>query len=122
MKKADKILLTVITLSAVLILVCGIVYRACGKRVHAVDVWVSDKECYRYPLDKDGEYEIVTADGHNTLKIENGEARIVDADCPGGDCMKMKIDSNGGSIICLPHKLSIVPDRSSPEDTDAVTR
>ncbi len=122
MKKADKILLTVITLSAVLILAGGFIYRSCCKRASAVEVWVSDEKMQSYPLDMDGVYEITTAEGHNTLKIEKGEARIIDADCPGGDCMKMKIDQNGGSIICLPHKLSIIPDRVAAEGTDAVTR
>ncbi len=46
--------------------------------------------------------------GHTYVTVRDGEAFISKSDCPDGLCMKMrKADSNGGSVICLPNRVSV---------------
>lgn len=71
-----------------------------------------------YDLKKDGRYEIKTEYGKNVLVIKNGTAYIEEADCNGGDCMNMKITENGGTIVCIPHRLTFEP--SKKQKTDAI--
>lgn len=54
------------------------------------------------------EIEISCADGTNTILIENGQIRIIDADCPDQTCVKMGVlRSSALPIVCLPHHLVI---------------
>ena len=53
-------------------------------------------------------YRIETESGWNLLVISDGEVYILDADCPDKLCVGQgKIDENGESLICLPHKLVV---------------
>ena len=122
MKKADKILLAVITLSAAVFLLGGILLSLSGKPADHVVVYAEDEKTAEYSLKADGVYEIRTAYGYNQLTVRDGEAYITDSDCPGGDCMKMKINSKGGSIICLPHHLVIKAGEGDTEGIDAIAR
>ncbi len=71
-------------------------------------VSVGGKVHSRYPLSENTTVEIATEYGHNTLKIENGKARITSADCPDGLCKHHAcIYSKGESIVCLPNKLVV---------------
>jgi len=62
-----------------------------------------------YDLHKNGEY--ILNGGTNILKIEDGEAWIVEADCPqisGKKCTAQgKISKTGEVITCLPNKLTV---------------
>ncbi len=61
-------------------------------------------------------------DGYNLLMIQNGTARICDANCPDMLCVKQKhISRNHESIICLPHKLVIQISSGKESGIDAVT-
>ena len=77
MKKRDLILI-------VAILAIGLIFLAAlelAKEEGAyVVVTVSGKEVARYSLAEDGEYEL--NGGTNILKIENGEAFMIWANCP----------------------------------------
>jgi hypothetical protein len=67
--------------------------------------------------------------GMNELVISGDSVRMVSADCPGGDCLKMApLTSERGAIVCLPHKLVLKlrakdgRKPSNPDDAiDAVT-
>ncbi len=49
-----------------------------------------------------------TNGGRNTLVIEDGCAKITEADCPDHLCVHQRaISANGETIVCLPHKLVI---------------
>ncbi|MBQ8403033.1 MAG: NusG domain II-containing protein [Clostridia bacterium] len=62
----------------------------------------------RHPLSRDNLLEISTEYGHNRLKIENGKASIVYADCPDGLCVNHHpVSCAGESIVCLPNKLVV---------------
>ena len=46
--------------------------------------------------------------GVNTIRVEKGRIRFVDADCPDFVCVNSGWLSQPGDIaVCLPHKLSI---------------
>ena len=82
--------------------------------------------------EKIGEYSllenqtfVVTDENHsyNTIVIENGQVWIDQADCPDKLCVKQgKISTNGQSIICLPHKLTILVQAVSRQEYDAVVQ
>ena len=60
------------------------------------------------PLGTDGEYEIKSDDLVNIVRIKNGQVWMEEANCPDRLCVKQgKIDKNGQSIICLPHKITV---------------
>ena len=59
-----------------------------------------------YPLLVDGEY--VLNGGTNVLLIKNGEASVVEANCPDKICKRTApISFIGERIVCLPNKLMI---------------
>ncbi len=76
-----------------------------------------------YPLSEDRTVCLSYGDeNYNLLLISDGYACISDADCPDKLCVKSgRIAHNGGSIICLPHKLVIEIVSEEEGDLDAVT-
>ena len=46
--------------------------------------------------------------GSNTLLLENGRVRVLSADCPGHDCVRMGVlRSPSAPLVCLPHRLVV---------------
>ena len=73
-----------------------------------VQVKVNGKVYAEYSLNRDGKYVIDGVNGHNTLVIKDGYARVVDATCPDKVCEHMgKISRVGQSIVCLPNKVVV---------------
>lgn len=65
-----------------------------------------NKEVHEFPLSQDAEHTISTSYGSNTIRIEDGTVRMVDADCPNHSCMNQSaLSKPGAQIVCLPHKL-----------------
>ena len=65
-----------------------------------------DGQTHALELSSDGDFTVATELGTNTVRIQDGRASIVEADCAGGDCMRQKaIEKPGEQLICLPHKL-----------------
>lgn len=81
---------------------------------------------HEFALQETGTHEIHTSLGSNTIRIEDGSVRMTDADCPNRSCLDQRpLDTPGGQIICLPHKLwvEVVPagsDETAELDEDAV--
>ncbi len=119
-KRLRNDIILLLTLLSAALAVWGLVKLAQKKGGFAV-VEINGAETARYPLDTDIEIVIETADGHeNLLVIENGFARIEDADCPDRLCVKQgRIGMAGESIICLPHRL--VVRIAGEEGVDAVS-
>ena len=66
----------------------------------------ADGVTYELPLNKDGQLTVTTSLGTNAIVVENGAARVVEADCPTGACLHQKaISQPGQQLICLPHQL-----------------
>lgn len=121
MKKADFILIAVV--AVVVCLLVFFLYFVNSASGAYVQVEVDGKVTQTLPLDTDTQVEIKTDDGGtNTLVIEDGYAKMTQANCPDGICVShMKINKNGESIICLPHKVivTVVKDNDLNE-VDAV--
>lgn len=65
-----------------------------------------DGELYgTYSLDED---QTISINDTNTCRIEDGTAKMIQADCPDHLCMKQNpVDENGGTITCLPNRVVI---------------
>ena len=69
------------------------------------------------------EREISLNGGTNVLKIENGSAFIVSADCPDHTCVNTgKISKVGQSIICLPNKVTVTVIGNADNGVDLESR
>lgn len=103
MKKRDFILIgAIVAVIAIAIAVLSLT----KKDGDYVIVRVNGNEVARYSLSQDGEYSL--NGGTNILRIENGEAYLVSANCPDHLCVKQgKIDQNGETITCLPNRLTV---------------
>lgn len=106
MKKRDFLLIgSILAVSFLLFAVFGLIRREGAFVVVRVD----GETVGSYDLYKNGEY--VLNGGTNILKIEDGEAWIVEADCPqisGKKCTAQgKISKTGEVITCLPNKLTV---------------
>lgn len=107
MKKADLILVavTVAVAGALLLLLYGVNSNSGAYVQIEIDGAITET----LPLDTDTAFEIITdGGGKNLLVIEDGNAKVTEANCPEGICKNhAEIHRNGESIICLPHKVVI---------------
>lgn len=122
MKKSDMILAAV-----VLAFAGGLLLLQNWKqdtKEGVVTVYQEKEKLASYPLVKDDEVDLFSADGGvNRLIIRSGQAWIESADCPDGLCVKQgRIDREGQSVICLPHKLVITIEGGEAAGVDAVAR
>ena len=84
----------------------------------SVCVTVGGAEIARFPLDED---RVWVWEGGNTVVIENGTARVTEANCPDGICVRhTPIRYAGESIICLPHRLEVAVVGGVEPGVDAV--
>ena len=103
MKKRDFILIGAIL--AVILIAFGVISLIKKDGDHVI-VRVDGQEVAKYSLSEDGEYAL--NGGTNILRIENGEAYLVSANCPDKLCVNQgKIDKSGETITCLPNKLTV---------------
>lgn len=81
-----------------------------------------DGELYKsISLDENTEVTVNSKFGKNTVAIKDGEVYITHADCPDRLCEKEKLSSSGGSIVCLPNRLSVVIEgKKTDEKIDVV--
>ena len=90
-----------------------------GNGGNVVKVKVDGKVTGTYSLDKDQTIEI--NGGTNQLRIKNGKAKMIDADCPDQLCVHQKEASkNHESIICLPYKVVVEVENGESSVFDAV--
>lgn len=102
---ADLALICSVILAATAIL--AVIYLSAGNGGTAV-VELDGEVIGRYPLTEDAEIRIPSKQGFNLLVIENGKARVSEADCPDGICTDhFPVSREGEVIVCLPHKLVI---------------
>lgn len=107
MKKNDVVLVGVIVVIAMVALIMINVFVKKDGKVAVITV---DGQVYAtLELSKDTELEIQGIDGGmNKLKIYDGKAYMVEADCPDKVCINQgKISKTGETIVCLPHKVVI---------------
>ena len=92
-------------IAGVLLLAALLLFLAVrGGRVKGAEavVSVNGEEVGRYPLSVAGTFPL--NGGSNILVIEDGEARVSEADCPDKVCVHSRAISKAGeSIVCLPN-------------------
>ena len=119
---ADTLLIGALLLGGVIVLV---VLFATGRAGERVQVRIDGTVTADYPLNRDQSVLIEGFDGGtNLLIIEDGTARIEEADCPDALCVRTgRISRQGQSIVCLPHKVvvEIVGGDADDPGVDAVT-
>ncbi|HIX99936.1 NusG domain II-containing protein [Eubacterium sp. ER2] len=73
-----------------------------------------------YPLSEDR--EISVNGGTNILRIRNGKAKMIEADCPDQLCVNQRaVSADNESIICLPNKVIVEIQSRQESEYDAVT-
>ncbi|HIT90034.1 MAG TPA: NusG domain II-containing protein [Candidatus Merdenecus merdavium] len=102
MKKNDMILLGVIAIIAIVALAF---FQRGGEKGANITVTVDQKLYGTYDLSKD---QIIQINDTNVVKIENGQAKMIEADCPDGLCLRQhEISKDYESIVCLPNKVVV---------------
>ena len=78
-----------------------------------------DGELYgTYSLKED---QTILINDTNTCQIQNGQAKMIQADCPDHLCMKQKaVTKEGGTITCLPNRVVIQAEQSADGAVDTV--
>lgn len=78
-----------------------------GKTESSIAIVTVDAEVtHEIPLDENTTFS--PDGGHTYVTVSEGFAYISSSDCPDGLCMKMKkADKNGGSVVCLPNRVSV---------------
>ena len=103
MKKRDFILIGAIL--GIILVVFAVTQLSKEDGAYVV-VKINGEEVMQYSLSENGEYEL--NGGTNILRIEDGQAFLVDANCPDHLCVNQgKISKTGETITCLPNRLTV---------------
>lgn len=90
----------------------------------AVEIYVDGELVKVIPLsDQTEEHRLETAYGYNILALENGRAKITEADCASQDCVKAHaMEAPGEMTACLPHRLLVrlAGHKNGAEEVDVV--
>lgn len=88
--------------------VAGFFRMKSGQRGDYVQIFVQGSLYQDVSLHKDQVIE-VERDGHiNRVQIQNGQARMIEADCPDKRCIQQgAIDHSPQMIVCLPNQVVI---------------
>lgn len=107
MKKRDIVLIGIILAVAIISIVVIQLFKEEGAYVL---VKIDGKEDAKYSLSVDGEYEL--NGGTNVLKIENGEAWMIEANCPTQGSTRCtfqpKISKTLETITCEYNKITVI--------------
>ena len=69
------------------------------------------------------EFQVNTAHGYNTVRVEQGRIAVISADCTDETCVHTGwIGDRAIPIVCLPHRLVIRVEQNAAYDVDAVAR
>ncbi len=110
MKKWDFVIITTLIISSFIpsILLGYNIYTKPDLSNNNAEVRVNGKVVQVLPLTENNIYIISENGNTNVIEVLNGSARIVNASCRDGLCIKHKaISNNGQSIICLPNKMQL---------------
>ncbi len=105
MKKTDFIIIAVALAAALAVF---LFFRGGKEAAPAeVQVYLNGALYKSFPL-SENTIKIESENGYNIIKTDGGGARIIEADCENGDCVKSgKITSSAQIIACLPHRLVV---------------
>ena len=101
--------------------IAGIAINMTRQRGSQIIVWADGTLWGIYQLNHEQEIEIKTENGRNILRIQDGKAKMTEADCPDGLCIRQReIDKIGESIICLPHRIVVEVIGDAQEDQNSL--
>ena len=101
--------------------IAGIAINMTRQRGSQIIVWADGTQWGIYQLNQEQEIEIKTENGRNILRIQDGKAKMTEADCPDGLCIRQReIDKIGESIICLPHRIVVEVIGDAQEDQNSL--
>lgn len=103
----------------------GIAAKMGREQGSQVIVFQDGVEQGRYLLSEEQEVEIAfnqeSQEGKNILRIRDGRADMIYADCPDQLCVNQKeIDKVGETIVCLPHKIVVEVEGEKQSDFDSI--
>ena len=103
----------------------GIAAKMGREQGSQVIVFQDGVEQGRYLLSEEQEVEIAfnqeSQEGKNILRIRDGSADMIYADCPDQLCVNQKeIDKVGETIVCLPHKIVVEVEGDKQSDFDSI--
>lgn len=123
MKRREYVFIGVIMLSSIVWFIGSNLFMK--MQSGQVQITVDGKEYGIYSLNEAGKIQVETGNGYNIIEIDQGEARVTDADCPDLLCVKMHAISKENQVICcLPHRVvvRVISDRYGEEnDIDSET-
>ena len=97
-------------------------YFAVGVLSHGggdvVSVSLDGKEIMTFSLAEDGIYMIEEC--NYSISVKDGAAKVEETFCKDRSCVSMKIDKDGGEIICLPNKL-VIRHKTQKENSADIT-
>ena len=119
-QRADVIIISSLLILSLLLLLFFLLFK---KEGDFVTVEVDGVNIGKYYLSDSGTY--VLNGGTNTLVIEDGQAYLVNSNCPDRTCeangISGKIKYVGQTIVCLPNKLSVTVRGDSEGGVDLVS-
>lgn len=117
MRKNDFILIGIVLFCAILFYIGYNLYVDDGNEVV---VTVDGIQYGTYSL---SENQIVNIGETNVLEIKDGEAYMIEADCPDELCLHQSaISQNHESIICLPNRVVVEVDSEEEADYDVIAQ
>lgn len=117
MKKQDGILIGAVIL--VILLAFGLLPLFQAEGAYVV-IRLDGQPVAQYDLTVNAEYEL--NGGTHVLRIEDGSAFLLSADCPDHLCVNQgKIDRSGETITCLPHRLTVTVYGGEKGDVELVS-
>ena len=121
-RKKDLILIFALLIIALFLLLIQRVYGNAQGEANMVTITVNQKLYGTYDLNKNQTITIQNNSGTNTIRIQNKEVWMEEADCPDGYCKEQgHIRKNKQTIVCLPHRLVVeVSNDSEKSDPDSI--
>ncbi|WP_066714425.1 NusG domain II-containing protein [Clostridium sp. Marseille-P299] len=124
MKKKDVLLIII------LLVIAGSTYlgyryisQADSDDDAVVVVTIDGKEYGTYPLNLDTKIEIPAKLGTSILEIKNGEAKMIEAQCPDQTCVIIgAIHNTGQMIICLPNRIIVEVKEGDFSNIDSIVQ
>ncbi|WP_110930295.1 NusG domain II-containing protein [Paenibacillus bouchesdurhonensis] len=131
MKRGDVLLIGLIVVIALAFLIPRWFFEDLSEKNHnnnplVANIKVDGKLVRSVELTEEEQIiEIETEDGLNILKVHDYGIEMIEADCPDQLCLTFGfVKRNGGTIVCLPHKMivEIEGDSGEGDDVDAIVK
>lgn len=114
LKKGDFVVIA-------LVVVLAFMWAVISHEGSVAAIYVDGELYKKLPLNIDTQLIVESEFGTNTVVIEKGGAKIVDADCDNKQCETEVISETAHSLVCLPNRLSvIIEDEKNSNETDVI--